>query len=284
MAINDGKFMRAAAAAILCAAIVSPVPAAAGDIVRSGGTGSGLAMMKAIGEQFSAANPDTTVEVLPSLGSSGGIKAVMAKAIDIAIFANRLSPAQAAEGLQEGACLRTGLIFATSRAQPMDVSATQLPKLFADPNPAWSDGQALKVILRSRAGSENPYLIKAVPGMKEALDKAYERPGMPVGATDQENVELAQRTRGSLAIMTLLQLRAEHLPLQPLSYEGVTPSLASLAAGKYALPLDLCLVVTTPPSAAAARVIDYVRSPEGQKILRAFDALPLAAASSRAAG
>lgn len=84
--------------------------------------------------------------------------------------------------------------------------------------------------------------------------------------------------------MTLLQLRAEHLPLQPLSYQGVTPSLGSLAAGKYALPLDICLVMTTQPSAAAARVIDYIRSVEGHKILRGFDALPLDVTAPRVAG
>lgn len=284
MAISEGEFRQATLAGVVCGALFAPVPATAGDIVRSGGTGSGLAMMKAIAEHYSAANPDTTVEVLPSLGGSGGIKAVVAKAIDIAISANHLSPEQVAQGLQEGTCLRTGLIFATSRAQPMDIRATQLPKLFAESNPAWSDGQALKVILRARFGSENPHLIKAVPGMKEALKKAYERPGMPIGATDQENVDLAQRTAGSFAIMTLLQLRAEHLSLQPLSYEGVTPSLDSLAAGKYALPLDLCLIVAAPPSAAAARVIDFVRSSEGQKILRGFDALPLDESAPRVAG
>ena len=284
MSISKGKFTRGAVGALVCAAIFAPLQAAAGDIVRSGGTGSGLAMMRAIGEHYSAAHPDTTVEVLPSLGSTGGIKAVAAKAIDIAIVANHVSREQAAQGLQEGTCLRTGLIFATSRPKPTDMTAAQLPKIFADANPTWPDGQALKVILRSRVGSENSYLINAVPTMKDALEKAYERPGMPIGATDQDNADLAQRTGGSLAIMTLLQLRAENLSLRPLSFEGVEPSLASLTAGKYALPLDLCLVTTAQPSAAAVRLMEYVRSSEGQKILRAFDALPLAATPRGVAG
>lgn len=284
MSTGNGKFTCGTVAAIVCAVILSPLQAAAGDVVRSGGTGSGLAMMKAIGQHYSAAHPDTAVEVLPSLGSSGGIKAVTAKAIDIAIFANHLSPEQTAQGLQEGACLRTGLIFATSRPTAMDVTASELPKLFTDANPTWPDGQSLKVILRARSGSENPYLMKAIPAMREALEKAYERPGMPIGATDQENVDLAQRTAGSVAIMTLLQLRAEHLPLRPLSYQGVAPSFDSLSAGKYPLPMDVCLVLTSQPSAAASRVIDYIRSSEGQKIPRAFDALPLGAAPPRAAG
>lgn len=267
--------MRTVLGAIVCAAIFAPVPAAAGDIVRSGGTGSGLALMKAIGEHYSAAHPDTRVEVLPSLGSSGGLKALMAKAIDIAIFANHLSPEQAAQGLHEGACLRTGLVFATSRPKQMDITPARLPDFFADPNPTWPDGQALKIILRSRSGSENLYLIKSVPAMKDALAKAYERSGMAVGTNDQENADLAQKIAGSFAIMTLLQLRSEKLPLQPLSFAGVMPSPETLAAGTYALPLDICLVVTTQASAAALRVIDYVRSTEGQKILRGFDALPL---------
>ena len=284
MTISCAKFIGAALAGIVCAVTLAPVQDAAGETIRSGGTGSGLAMMKAIGEGYSAANPDTTIEVLPSLHSSGGIKAVVAKAIDIALIANRLSPEHAAQGLQEGACLRTGLIFATSHSIPMGITLARLPELMADPNSTWPNGQALKIILRGRLSSETSFLIKSLPAMKDAFEKAYARSGVPIGATDQENVDLAQRTAGSFAIMTLLQLRAENLPLQPLSLEGVTPSRATLAAGTYALPWDICLVVTTQPSAAALRVVDYVRSREGQKILRGFDALPLNEAPPRVAG
>ena len=275
MTISYAQLKRAALVWSLCAVTLAPVQAVAGDVIRAGGTGIGLALMKTIGEHFTAANPDAVIDVLPSLGSSGGIKAVAAKAIDIAIIANRLTPEQAALGLMEGACLKTAYVFATSYFQPMDINRARLSELYADPNPTWPDGQALKIILRARSGSENPYLIKVVPAMKDALDAAYARSGIPIGSTDQENADLAQRVAGSLSFMSMLQLRTEKLKLRTLTFEGVEPNMESLTAGTYPLPLDVCLLLRSQPSDAAARIIAYVRSSDGQQIMRGFDALPL---------
>ncbi len=53
--------------------------------IKIGGTGTDLATMKLLGEQFRKTHPDVTITVLPSLGSSGGIKALLGGQLDIAI-------------------------------------------------------------------------------------------------------------------------------------------------------------------------------------------------------
>jgi phosphate transport system substrate-binding protein len=47
--------------------------------IRIGGTGTARAAMKLLGQQFRKKHPDITIIVLPSLGSSGGIKALSGK-------------------------------------------------------------------------------------------------------------------------------------------------------------------------------------------------------------
>ena len=254
-----------------CAAFAS----ASAETVQVGGTGMGLGFMQAAGKRFEATRPGTTVEVLPSLGSSGGVKALAAKAIDVAIIASLPTTEQTALGLKAGVCFKTALVLATSRPDSPAITRAQLPTIFADPNAAWPDGEPLKIILRGRAGSENAYLIRAVPGMESALDAAYKRGGIPIGSTDQENVELANRTAGSLAVTTLLQIRAEQLSLRPLPLDGTTASVQTLATGAYPFPLDLCLLVRDDSAAAAKALIAFMRSPEGEKVARGFDALPI---------
>lgn len=56
---------------------------AAETSLRFGGTGGSLGPMRQLSEAFMKVNPDVAIEVLPSLGSGGGIKAVLAGAIDL---------------------------------------------------------------------------------------------------------------------------------------------------------------------------------------------------------
>lgn len=260
------------ASASIVASVLLPVASSA-ETLRIGGTGMALAAMRSIGDSLTAADPGLRVEVLPSLGTPGGIRALLARDIDIAIAGRPLTPDERAKGVAEAACLTTALVFASSHGAASGITKASLPGLYADPMPSWPDGTPLKVILRSRAGSENPYLIEVVPGMAAALDAAYKRRGMPVGATDQENADLATRTAGSFAVMTLLQIHAERLGLRPLSFDGIAPNADTLASKTYPLPLRVCLVLPAAPSPAAARFVAHVNAPAGTAALRSLGAV-----------
>jgi phosphate transport system substrate-binding protein len=244
------------------------------ETIRIGGTGIGLAAMRRVGESLIAKDPSVRVDVLPSLGTPGGIRALIEREIDIAISARPLRSEERVKGVGEAACLTTALVFASSHPSPSDITRAELPNLYSEPAPTWPDGMPLKVILRSRAGSENPYLMDAVPGMAAAFDKAYRRPGMPIGVTDQENAELAARTVGSFAIMTLLQIRAERLDVRPLRLDGVAPTSETVANKTYPFPLRVCALLPANPSPAATRFIEHLKSSSGQALLRSFDAVP----------
>ena len=243
--------------------------------VRVGGTGMGLAAMQAMGEDLTAAQPDIRVEVLPSLGTPGGLRALKEGAIHVAIIARRLTPEEKEQGFAEAGCALSALVFTSSLGAPPGIATKDLARIYTEARPTWPDGSPMKVILRSRAGSEVPYLAAAVPGLGPAFETAYKHPGTPVGATDQENAELAQKVAGSLAIITLLQIRAEHLNLRPLSLDGVAPSAETIANKTYPLPLPVCIVLTNSPQPDAARLAEHFKSPTGQALLRSFSAAPL---------
>ena len=250
-------------------------PAFADDqIVRVGGTGIALAAMHEIGVSLTAAEPAIRVEVLPSMGTPGGIKALAEGAIDVAVVARPLKPDEKAKGVAEAACLTTALVFASSHKAASGITKAQLPGLYADASPKWPDGTALKVILRARAGSENPYLVAAIPEMGPALEAAYKRPGMPAGSTDQDNAKLATQIPGSFAVMTLLQLKAERLDLQPLRLDGVAASAVTIANGTYPFPIRICALLPREPTPAAARFVAHLRSAAGKAIVESFGATP----------
>ena len=260
-----------ALALTLCAA----QPALAdGAVVRIGGTGIALAAMQQVGASLTAAEPGLRVEVLPSMGTPGGIKALTEGAIDLAVVARALKPEEKAKGVAEAACITTALVFASSHKAALGITKAQLPDLYADAAPQWADGLPLKIILRSRAGSENPYLVAAIPAMGPALDAAFKRPGMPIASTDQDNAKLAAQIPGSFAVMTLLQLKAEKLDLRALDLDGIAASAATIANGTYPFPIRICALLPSEAAPAAARFVAHLRSKAGKTIVESLGAAP----------
>ncbi len=242
--------------------------------IRVGGTGAGLAALSLLGEDFTAANPGIQIEVLPSLGTPGGLRALTALAIDAAIISRHLTPAERALGLQEGACLTTALVFASSRRAPEGIARADLPRLYSDFRPTWPDGTALKVILRNRGGSEIPYLSAAIQGLGPAFNASFGRPDLPIGETDAKNADLAERIPGSFAIMTLLQIKAQRLNLQVVAVDGVLPTAETIANKSYPFAWNVCVVLPASPSADASRFGQYINSPAGQATLRSLGTTP----------
>jgi phosphate transport system substrate-binding protein len=245
------------------------------SVVRIGGTGMALAAMQQAGTALSAVEPTIRVTVLPSLGTPGGLKALAEDAIDVAVTGRPLKADEKARGATAAGCVTTPLIFVTSHPSPNAVAKTDIPGFYRDVQATWHDGRPLKVILRSRAGSENDYLKSAIAGMDAALDAAYARPDIPVATTDQENADGASRIAGSFAIMTMLQLYGEKLNLRPVALDGVMPSAAALADKTYPLSATVCVVLPPIPKPAAASFVAYLKSDAGQALLTSLGATPL---------
>ena len=244
----------------------------AAEKVRIGGTGIGLAAAQALGDALHKAEPGISVEVLRSLGTPGGLRALAQGAVEVAIAARPLLPAEREQGLREASCLRTALIFVTSHPTAAGVERKRLPAIYDGTLGNWPDGAPLRPVLRLRAGMEMPYLSQAIPGMERALEAALARRGVPVGTTDQENIALAQEIPGSFAVATLLQILSERPGVRVLDLDGVAPTAASIADGSYPLPVRVCFAVPATPSAGAQRFVEFANSEAGRAILRGFEA------------
>jgi phosphate transport system substrate-binding protein len=206
------------------------------------------------------------------MGTPGGIKALVEGAIDIALTARPLKADERSRSIIEAACMTTALVFASSHKPATGVTSAQLPGIFANPSPKWPDGTPLKIILRSRAGAENPFLVAAVPALGPALEVAYRRQGMPVGSTDQENAKLAMDVSGSLAVLTLLQIKSERLDLTVLTLDDVPATARTLANKTYPLPLRICAVISNEAAPPVVRFIAHLRSTAGQSLIESLGA------------
>jgi phosphate transport system substrate-binding protein len=254
---------------LLLLAICGAVPAAQAEDVRIGGSGAGLAIVRLLADAFVKKDPQAKVTVLPSLGSSGGIKALAAGAVGLAISSRELTDAERQQDLRAFELGRTPFVFAVPLKNPVNgLTLTQLVDIYSGRTEQWPDGVKIRLILRPHGDASSEMIRSMSPAMRVAETQAEGRPGMLISITDQDAEDNLERVPGALGVTSLGQIMAEQRPLKGLSLDGVQPSVQNIANGSYAYANVLTLVTGPKTSPWARRFVEFVRSPPGQDVLR----------------
>lgn len=248
-------------------ALASSGPAWAGEI-KVGGTGNALGAMRLMGNAFEQQNPGVKVVVLPSLGTSGAIKAVPKGAIDIGLSSRPLTDEEAKAGAVAVEYARSPLVFAVSmKTKATGLTLQQVADIYTGKLPSWQDGTQIRPILR-QAGDDNTRQVRQMsPALERALSVAEQRPGMPFATNDQETADKLESIPGALGVTTLCLITSEGRSLRPLAIDGVEPTEANGASGKYPHVKQLYYIAKTEPSAEAKRFIGFIHSPAGREVL-----------------
>ena len=246
-------------------------PSAHAETLRIGGTGAGVGTMRLLAEAFARKHQEyqvATIEVLPSLGSGGGIKALAAGSIDLAVSSRGLKDAERARGLHTRAYGRTALVFATPADNSVNsVTSAELAAIFGGTQNAWSNGTLVRPILRPKAETDTKLAEEHIPGLREALEKARSRPAVPLYFTDQETADALERIPGSVGTMSLSVIQSEKRRLKALTLDGHTATPQSIADGSYPIIKTLYFVIPAKPSQFCKVFLDFAYSAEGRAIL-----------------
>ena len=242
--------------------------AGAAKKIRIGGTGTALATMKLLGEQFRKKHPDITIAVLPSLGSSGGIKALLGGELDIAISYREPSGDEQNKGLASIEYAKTPFVFLTHKTNILsNITLQEVADIYNGKTITWPDDTPVRLILRP-AGEANTKILQSISeDMNRAVQNSFKRSGLNIAVNDQENVDLIERLPGSFGAGSLCQLISEKRTLNILSLNGVKPSVRTLADGTYPYFKDLYIITGPRSSPLARQFIDFVFSPSGRSIL-----------------
>jgi len=260
-----------AVALTVCAA-----PMAMAETLKLGGTGASVGTMRMLVEAFSRERPDVSFELARSLGSSGGIKAVVAGAIDIGFTSRPMKPEEVAAGAVEFQYATTPFVFVTSAREIQGVSRQDVVEIFNGTRTTWPDGERIRIVLRPESDTDSGLLAAEFPESAASLAELRESvAGVPVTATDQDNLNAAEEMPGSFAATSLCTVLSEHRWLTVLQLDGVEPSVANLESGAYGWSRPLYLVTTAERSSTVQAFIDFMGSGEGQRILREAGNLPV---------
>ena len=264
---------RRAAFGTFIVGLLLSLPAAA-EQIRIGGTGSGVGGMRLLAEAFMRAEPGVEVTVLPALGSPGGISALIAGKLEVAVANRAPNPKELGEAapiaLPTVKYARTPFVMVVHKDLGVtELNASQLAALYADGPATYPNGKRARPVLRLTDSTDTNLLKSIAPEVATAVDQASARRGMLNANNDSESADMAASVPGAISMSTLAQIESERRPLVALTIDGKQPSLANLEAGSYPYFKTLYSATRSDASPATRRFAEFVGSAAARKLLEA---------------
>lgn len=257
-----------------CFATGAPASRLAGELTI-GGTGAALGTMRHLADGFRQLHPDIRIRIVPGLGSSGGIKAVLAGQLSLGVSGRPLTEAEAAKGIAAMKFARTPFVFATgAKTVANDVSLDDLASIYSGKRTAWPDGAQVRPVLRPPTDIDTQLVTEMTPQLADAMQAAHQRDGRNIATTDTDMADQLERIPGTVGTSTLALIVSEDRRLKALSIAGVQPTLANIASGKYPYEKSQFLVIGTSPDPLVQEFVRYVDSPAGAAVLRSSGNMP----------
>ncbi|MEM6995537.1 MAG: substrate-binding domain-containing protein [Myxococcota bacterium] len=239
------------------------------------GSGSNLPITRALVAAFADGGGRLPV-VHPSIGSGGGIRALLDGVVDVALVSRPLKERERALGLVAVPYARVPVIVAVHSDVPdRDITTPQLVAVFAGHHGTWSDGSRITVLQRERGDSSHRAVATAIAGFAETNDEAYREGRWRVLYHDDAMTDALDSTPGALGLFGQGSVPATR-SIRALTVDGVPPTVASIREQRYPFTKDLGFVMAGEPTGAVAAFIDFARSPAGRAVVEKAGGMALA--------
>lgn len=236
--------------------------------IRTGGTGAASGPMRLLALEYAKLEPNVTVTISPSLGTSGGIQALRAGALDLALSGRVLKAEEVAQGLQGFELGRTPSVFGVQASDKLsEITSAQLVAWLSADMPVAADGSRMRLVLRPDSDIDTSLVRSLGKDVSDAMTLAQNRKGMIVAATDSDAADLIERTPGALGINTLGLIQTEGRKIKPLKLNGVEPTTANAASGAYPLSKAIHIVSKEPRSPHVKAFVEFLGSPAARTLL-----------------
>jgi phosphate transport system substrate-binding protein len=259
----------------LCAALVTPLLYAEeqlpGNLVIEG-TGDSQALLREIAECFEKYYPETTIQVPESIGSSGGIKAVRAGDAELGRVARMLKAEESGNVTYTAFAMSPVVLVVHPSVKGVNnFTAEQIVDIYSGTITSWQQlgGPAHKVYPIGReAGDSSRLILEAyIPGFQEIRNLAakvyYTTPDAMQAIIEHEYtvgyVPRAMIDDNSVRIMNI---------------DGIAPSLKNIRQNRYTMVTPLGIVYKEPLSVLAKTFVDFLYTPEAQRIIEKYGCLP----------
>ncbi len=241
------------------------------------GSGTNLYITRILAAEFAKSNPDIKIEVPASMGSTGGISAIIDGKITVALASRPLKKSEKKFGLRVIPYAQTAVVIGVNQAVKDDnITSADLIDIYKGTKTRWSDGQEIIVLTREPGDSLILILEKNIPGFKQVYRESQAAQRWKTLFTDQEMSETLTKIDFAIGLSDTGLIISEKRDIKILKLNGIAPNAENVKNRKYPLNRVLTFVLPKEEISPEARAfIDFVRSESGAKILEANGYFPV---------
>ena len=249
------------------------------DILRIAGSGSCIPLTGLLAEKFMEANPDKKAMVYDSIGSTGGVRAVRAGDIDIALMSRPLNRSEKnAASLRVVPLARIAAVVAVNTSAGVDsISRQELEDIFMGKKKVWSNGTPIVVLQREKGDSSHAAIGSVIEDFGRINMDAYREGKWRILFKDQQMISALAGTTGAIGITDAGIVRFSGSKfISMLAYENQPPTAENLEQGTYPFYKDLSFVVVSGTGDERVEAfLDFVRTDAAQEALLTMGYIPM---------
>jgi phosphate transport system substrate-binding protein len=238
----------------------------------AGGTGAATRLIARLAQECADLH-GSRIEVVPSLGSAGGLRALAANRIHVAVTLN--GPGDPGHGFWSFPLGRSPIVFVSHPGVPrFDLDPEAMARLLVGEERRWPDGTPVRVVHRPPSEREWHALRDGPPALRRVPGAAL-REGDLVASNSQDNARLLGSLTGSLGLMSRSQIAAEELDLTEHSLSGATGGLDALRSGAWPFGITIHVVYRPDAPERVRHFMNFLRDTHAQDLLPRWGVLPM---------
>jgi len=245
-------------------------------IVLDGSSGM-LPLAKALASAYQQRSADPQVEIGAGLGTGARLQALAEGNIQIALASHGIKPDDVAKGnLKIIEVAKGAIVFAVNTSVPIaDITESQVCDAYSGKTQSWQalGGPANPVVVLTRPPAEvDPEVIRSKVGCFKELK---ETDAAKVMARGGDMAKALAETPYALGMTSMTVVEQSAGKVKALTLNGMAPTPENVKSGRYFLTRDFLFVVKGEPTVPVKRFLDFVLSPEGDRVIQANGAVPL---------
>lgn len=245
-------------------------------LVLDGSSGM-LPLARALATAYQQQSSDPRVEIGKGLGTGARLQALAEGKIQIALASHGIKPEDVQKGdLKILEVAKGAIVFAVNASVLIpNITEAQVCDIYSGKVQSWQalGGSASPIAVLTRPPTEvDPEVIRAKVGCFKELKEVETAKVLARGGDMAKGLAETPHAIG-MTSMTVVEQSAGQV--KALTLNGVVSTAENVKNGRYFLTRDFLFVIKGEPTPSIKKFLDFVLSPDGDRVILANGAVPL---------